>query len=116
MMADAREKAKLVANAKREFNGLKLKKTRVTKNVNKCQTLLDKCRVETPLTLTSAQDALSLYNRTQICMDELETSVEYYLDLMAQTHEDLPARQPQEIEEGGGGQKSQLQKLIICKS
>ena len=32
-------------------------------------------------------------------MDELETSVEYYLDLMAQTHEDPPARDPQEIGE-----------------
>ena len=61
--------------------------------------MLDKCQAETPLTLTSAEDALSLYNRTKICMDELETSVEYYLDLMTQTHEDPPAREPQVGEE-----------------
>ena len=32
-------------------------------------------------------------------MNELETSVEYYLDLMTQTYEDPPARESQEIEE-----------------
>ena len=30
--------------------------------------MLNKCQAETPLTLNSAQDALSLYNRTKICM------------------------------------------------
>ena len=118
MMADASEKVKLVANAKREFNGLKQKKTKVTKNVNKCQQLLDQCRVESPLTLTSAEDALSIYSRTQICMNELETSVEYYLELMAQTYEDPPAREPQEIEQDGAAapEIDHLQELIDTHS
>ena len=49
-------------------------------------------------------------------MDELETSVEYYLDLMTQTHEDPPAREPQEIGEGGAAAQApevdHLQELI----
>ena len=43
MMADVSENAKLVASAKREFNGFKQKKTKVTRNLNKCQQLLDQC-------------------------------------------------------------------------
>ena len=57
MMAGISKKAKLVASAKREFNGFKQKKTRVTTYLNKCQQMLDHCRVETPLTTTSAEDA-----------------------------------------------------------
>ena len=68
--------------------------------------------MESPLTLTSAEDALSLYSRTKICMNELETSVEYYLDLMAQTYEDPPARKPQEIgEEGAAAQAPEVDHL-----
>ena len=57
MMADISEKVKLVASAKREFNGFKQKKTKVTTNLNKCQQQLDQCQMETPLTMTSAEDA-----------------------------------------------------------
>ena len=79
MMAGISEKAKLVAEAKRELNGLKTKKAKDTTNLNKCQQLLDLCRGEAPLMKTSAEDALSLYSRTKICMNELETSMETYL-------------------------------------
>ena len=95
------EKAKLVASAKREFNGFKTKKAKVTTYLNKCQQLFDLCQVEAPLTKTSAKDALSLYSRTKICMNELETSVETYLDLMNQTYEELPPKGAAEVGDDG---------------
>ena len=94
MMAGISEKAKLVADAKRELNGLKTKKAKVTTNLNKCQQLLDLCRVETPLSKTSAEDALTLYSRTKICLNEMETSVETYLDLVTQTYKEPPPQAP----------------------
>ena len=96
-MAGISEKAKLVTDAKRELNGLKTKKAKVTTNLNKCQHLLDLCREEAPLTKTSAEDALYLYSRTKICMNELETSVETYLDLVTLTYEEPPPQGPPEV-------------------
>ena len=92
---------KLVADEQRELNGLKTKKAKVTTNLNKCQHLLDLCLEEAPLTKTSVEDALSLYSRTTICMNEFETSMDKYLDLMTQTYEDPPPRGPPEIGEDG---------------
>ena len=115
MMASNSKKVKLVASAKREFNGFKQKKTRVTTYLNKCQQLIDQCRVETPLTMTSAEDALSLYSRTKICMNELETIVEKYLDLMTQIYKIHP---PGVLQKLGrmGQQQHKHWKLITCKN
>ena len=56
--------------------------------MNKCQQLFDACKVEIPLSKTSAEDALTLYTRTKICLNDLEVSVETYLDLLTQTYQE----------------------------
>ena len=63
--------------------------------------MLDLCRVEAPLSKTSAVVALSLYSRTKMCLNELETSVETYLDLVTLIYEEPPPQGPPEVEEDG---------------
>ena len=66
MMLDISETANLVSDAKRELTGLKQKKAVVTRNSNKCQTLLDVRKRKTPLSKTSAEDTITQYNWAQV--------------------------------------------------
>ena len=66
MMSEISETAKLISDAKRELDGLKHKKAEVTRNLNKCRTLLDACKRETHLSKTLAEDTITQYNRTKI--------------------------------------------------
>ena len=88
MMTEISETAKLLSDAKHVLAGLKHKKAEVTRNLNKCQTLLDACKRETPLSKTSAEDTITQYNRTKICLNDLEVSVESYLALLTQTYQE----------------------------
>ena len=97
MMSGLSEKAKLAADTKQELMGLKTKKALVTKNLNKCQQLLDACKGEIPLSKTSAEDALTLYNRTKVCLNNLEVNMETYLDLLIHTY--LEPDPPPAVEE-----------------
>ena len=76
MMTDQSKTAKMLSDAKRELAGLKYKKAEVTRNMNKCLTLLDACKKETPLSKTLAEDTITQYNRTQVFLNNLEVSVE----------------------------------------
>ena len=41
-----------------------------------------------PLTKTSYEDAITQYNWTKICLNDLEVSVETYLNLLTQTYQE----------------------------
>jgi len=66
MMSGISEKAKLVSHEKQELNGLKQKQAAVIRNLNKFQLLLDACKVDNPLSKTSAEATITQYNVTQI--------------------------------------------------
>ena len=72
--------------------GLKYKKAEVTRHINKCLTLLEACKRETPLSKTSADDTITQYNRAQTFLNDVEVSMERYLILVTQTclEEDNP--------------------------
>ena len=108
-IAELSENAKLLSDAKRELAGLKHKKAEVTRNLNKCLTLLDACKNETPLSKTSAEDTITQYNRAQVFPNNLEVSVEKYLTLLTQTYreEDYPP-----VAGAEGGTVDGLQVLI----
>ena len=100
MMTDQSETAKMLSDAKRELAGLKYKKTEVTRNMNKCLTLLEACKRETPLSKTSADDTITQYNRAQISLNDLEASMERYLTLVTQTYREEDNALVDETEEG----------------
>ena len=58
--------------------------------------------METPLSKTSAEDALTLYTRTKNCLNDLEVSVETYLGLVTQTYQE-PDEPPAVGTEGAAG-------------
>ena len=92
MMTDQSETAKMLSDTKRELAGLKYRKAEVTRNLNKCLTLLDACKKGPPLSKTSTEDTITQYNRTQVFLNNLEVSVENYLTYVTQTYreEDYP--------------------------
>ena len=67
-MTEQSEIAKIESDAKRVLNGLKYKKAEVTRNMNKCLTLLDAGKRETHLSKTLAEDIITQYNWTKVCL------------------------------------------------
>ena len=91
-MTDQSEIDKMKSEANRELNGIKYKKSKVTRNINQCLTLLEVCKGEaqsnSPLSRQSAEDTMTHYNRAQNSLNELEASMERYLTLLTQTYRD----------------------------
>ena len=79
-MTDQSKIDKMKSEANCELNGIKFKKSKVTRNINQCLTLLEVCKGEvqstSPLSRQSAEDTMTHYNRAQSSLKELEESME----------------------------------------
>ena len=79
------------SDANRELNGIKFKKSKVTRNINQCLILLEVCKgeahIKSPLLKQSAEDTMTHYNRAQSSLKELEECMEKYLTLTSHTHQ-----------------------------
>ena len=112
-MTDQNEIAKMRLEANRELNGIKSKKTTVTRNINKCLKLVEVCKgesqINSPLLKQSAEDIMTHYIRAQSSLNKLEASMEKYLTLMTHTHQNKDDIVIHETEEDN---QDSLQQLI----
>ena len=90
-MTDQSEIDKMKSEANCELNGIKYKKSKVTRNINQCLILIEVCKgesqINSPLLKQSAEDVMTHYNRAQGSLKELEESMEKYLTLTLHAHQ-----------------------------
>ena len=90
-MTDQSEIHKMKSEANCELNSIKFKKSKATRNVNQCLSLLEVCKKESQilnssLLKQSAEDVMTHYNRAQSSLKELEESMDKYLTLSLPTY------------------------------
>ena len=78
-MTDQKEIDKMKSEANCELDGIKYKKSKVTRNINQFLTLLEVCKgavqSNSPPSRQSAEDTMNHYNRAQTSINELEETM-----------------------------------------
>ena len=82
----------LKQEAKKINNLMKVQKMTITKNVNKCLTLLDQFKQEqnygnSPLVEQAAREVETLYRKLKAQLERLDTNLQRYINLCVQTTE-----------------------------